>query len=82
MKHAKLTKAEKAIEDALIKGECLDASKDEFKRVAAAIAGRKKDAVLHVRVNSQDLDRIKKKAKQYGIRYQTFVSEFIHKLAQ
>ena len=76
-----LTPSEKAIERAIERGEYRPAPKAEFDRIAAAIARRKKDAVLNIRVNSQDLQSIKHKAKRMGIPYQTFVSELIHQYA-
>jgi predicted DNA binding CopG/RHH family protein len=45
------------------------------------IARRKKDAVLNVRINSDDLEGIKQKARKLGVKYQTFVSEILHKVA-
>ncbi len=81
MKKIKLSRSEKAIEAALVRGEYRPVKKAEFDRIAEAIARRKKDAVLNIRVNSQDLDSIKQKAKQMGIPYQTFVSELIHQYA-
>jgi predicted DNA binding CopG/RHH family protein len=45
------------------------------------LAARKKDAVLNIRVNREDLKNIKRKAKKYGIRYQTLISEWIHRIA-
>ncbi len=81
MKKIKLSRSEKAIEAALVRGEYRPVKKAEFDRIAEAIARRKKDAVLNIRVNSQDLDRIKQKAKKMGIPYQTFVSELIHQYA-
>lgn len=78
MKKIKLSRSEKAIEAALVRGEYRPVKKAEFDRIAEAIARRKKDAVLNIRVNSQDLDNIKQKAKQMGVPYQTFVSELIH----
>jgi predicted DNA binding CopG/RHH family protein len=81
MKKIKLTRSEKAIEAALVRGEYRPVKKAEFDRIAEAIARRKKDAVLNIRVNSRDLDSIKQKAKQMGIPYQTFVSELIHQYA-
>lgn len=81
MKRIKLSRSEKAIEAALVRGEYRPVKKAEFDRIAEAIARRKKDAVLNIRVNSQDLDRIKQKAKQMGVPYQTFVSELIHQYA-
>lgn len=52
--------------------------REEFERMAAAIARRRKDAILHIRVNSEDLAVIKRKAKKLGVPYQTLVSEIIH----
>lgn len=77
----KLTTSEKKIESALVKGEFLDVGKTEFEAVAEAIASRKKDAVLNIRVNGEDLKSIKRKAKKYGIRYQTLISEWFHQIA-
>lgn len=81
MKKIRLSRSEKEIEAALVRGEYRPVKKAEFDRIAEAIARRKKDAVLNIRVNSQDLDSIKQKAKQMGIPYQTFVSELIHQYA-
>ncbi len=81
MKKIRLSRSEKAIEAALVRGEYRPVKKAEFDRIAEAIARRKKDAVLNIRVNSQDLDNIKQKAKQMGVPYQTFVSELIHQYA-
>lgn len=81
MKKIKLSRSEKAIEAALVRGEYRPVKKAEFDRIAEAIARRKKDAVLNIRINSQDLDSIKQKAKQMGVPYQTFVSELIHQYA-
>lgn len=82
----KLTRGEKALEDAVLKGEYVPVSKDEaemFQRsVAAALAARRKDAVLNMRVNSNDLKALKEKARKLGVRYQTFISEILHLAAQ
>lgn len=77
----KLAKKERGIESALIKGEFMDVGKVEFEEIAESLAARKKDAVLNIRVNSEDLKNIKRKAKKYGVRYQTLVSEWIHRVA-
>ena len=82
MKRFKLNKHEKEIESALLKGEYVDIDKDEFKQIADTITSRKKDAVLNIRINSDDLERLKKKAQHYDIRYQTFISELLHRIAQ
>ena len=82
MSRIKLTKQEKAIENALLKGEYKNAPKSEFNSIAEAIAARKKDAVLNIRVNSKDLASIRQKAKRFGVKYQTFIAELIHRVAR
>lgn len=77
----KLTKQERQIENALIQGEYVSVHKKQFEDIAEAIARRKKDAVLNIRVNSEDLKSIKQKAKKFGIKYQTLISEFLHEVA-
>ena len=81
MKSIKLTDQEKKIEMDLLDGKYKSISDSEFKNIADAINRRKKDAVLNIRINKQDLDNIKKKARKLGIRYQTFLSEIIHNVA-
>ncbi|MCA9407811.1 MAG: antitoxin [Candidatus Omnitrophica bacterium] len=80
MRKVKLTKEEKAIEDRL--EEYTDVSKSEFQEIAQAINARKKDAVLNIRINQNDLKSLKQKASKLGIKYQTFISEVLHRLAQ
>lgn len=80
-KKMNLSASEKAIERAVSRSEFRSASKEEFEKIAEAVARRKRDAVLNIRVNSQDLARIKEKAKRMGIPYQSFVSELIHQYA-
>jgi len=82
MRRIKLTRQEKAIETALIRGEYVNVSKERFAEIAAAIEAKKKDAVLNIRVNSLDLKNIKQKARKLGLKYQTFISEILHRLAQ
>ena len=82
MRTIKLTRQEKAIEDALLKGEYVNASKKDFDEITQALEIRKKDAVLNVRINQYDLESLKQKAKRLGIKYQTFISEILHKVAQ
>ena len=82
MRRIKLTRQEKAIEDALVRGEYVSVSKEKFNEIAQAIAAHRKDTVLNIRVNSQDLKSIKQKAVRLGVKYQTFISEILHKVAQ
>ncbi len=81
MKQIRLSKSEREIETALLKGEYMDIKGKEFEAIAQAVARRRKDAVLNIRVNSQDLKAIKARAKRSGIRYQTFISELLHRVA-
>ena len=81
MRRIKLTREERQIEDEISRGEWRDVSKEEFDRIARIVALRRKDAVLNIRINSQDLKNIKLKAKKLGIKYQTFISELLHRIA-
>ena len=81
MRKLKLTKNEKEIENALVQGEYVDIDKADFNNIAKAIASRKKDSVLNIRINSEDLKLLKKKAQHFGIKYQTFISELLHRIA-
>ena len=81
MRRIKLSQSEQDIEHALLQGEYVDVGKSEFEAIAEAVAHRRKDAVLNIRINSQDLKAIKAKAKRHGIKYQTFISEFLHRVA-
>jgi predicted DNA binding CopG/RHH family protein len=77
----KLTKMERGIEKALLKGEYVNVPESEFKRIAAIVAHHRKDAVLSLRINRRDLDNLKKKANQYNVPYQSFISEILHRYA-
>jgi len=81
MRRIKLTRWEKQLEDEIGRGEWVPVGKKEFDEIAQAIARKRKDAVLNVRVNKQDLDSIKEKARKLGVRYQTFIGEILHKVA-
>lgn len=80
MRRIKLTKAEQAIEDSL--HEYVSVSKEEFLEISKALARKRKDAVLNIRINKYDLAHIKQKAAKLGIKYQTFISEILHKVAE
>lgn len=80
-RNIKLTKQEQEIENALIAGNFIDIEKEKFEEISQAISRRKKDAVLNIRINSHDLKSIKQKAKKLGIKYQTLISEVLHKIA-
>jgi predicted DNA binding CopG/RHH family protein len=82
MRAIKLTRQEKAIEEDLLKGHYVSVGKKEFDEIAQVLEARKKDAVLNIRINKYDLEHIKQKAKKLGIKYQTFISEILHKVAR
>jgi predicted DNA binding CopG/RHH family protein len=77
MKRVRLTKAEQRVEDVLLQGELQDVTRSECTEIAQAVAARKKDAILHIRMNSEDLLSL----KRLGVRYQTFVAEVPHRVA-
>ncbi len=81
MRSTKLSFKEKEIENALLEDKYVDVSKEELQEISQALSRRKKDAVLNIRINSRDLEHLKQKAKKLGVRYQTFVSEILHKVA-
>lgn len=81
MRQIKLSGKEKEIEKALLEGKYIDVSKKDFDKIAESLTARKKDAVLNIRVNSRDLKSIKQRAEKLGIRYQTFISEILHRVA-
>lgn len=78
----KLTREEKAIEAAALRGEYVPVSKEKHDEIVAILNARKKDAVLNIRINGQDLRNLKEKARRYGVKYQTFISEILHRVAQ
>lgn len=81
MRKTKLTREEQKIEDELLKGNYFDVSKSEFEEIAESVASKKRNAVLNIRVNKNDIENIKKLAKKFGIGYQSLISEFIHRAA-
>ncbi len=78
----KLTPEESKIMKAIEADEYVPVSGKELKEVAEAIAVRKKDATLTIRVNSRDINRIREMATKKGIPYQSYLSEVIHRVAQ
>lgn len=81
MRRTKLTREEKAAEDALVRGEYVPVSKEKFEEIAHAIEAHRKDAVLNIRINQGDLNILKTKAQRLGVKYQTFISEILHRVA-
>ena len=82
MKKIKLTREEREVMAGIERDEFVPVTGKELNDVADAIAARKKDATLTIRVNSRDIYRIKKMAVKKGIPYQTYISEVIHRVAE
>jgi predicted DNA binding CopG/RHH family protein len=82
MKKHKLTKEEKEIENALLRGEYIPIKGKELKNIEKALKLRKKDITMTIRVNSEDIEKIKNKAKKLGVKYQSYISEVIHQVAE
>ena len=77
----KLTKEELQIEQDLLEGKYQSVADDQLQEIASSILDRQKDAVLNMRINSDDLNKLKLKAKSLNVKYQTFISEILHKVA-
>ncbi|MBA4389782.1 MAG: antitoxin [Syntrophus sp. (in: bacteria)] len=82
MKKLKLTKEEEEIENALLSGEYKPIKGKELANIEKTLKSRKKDITMTIRVNSEDIEKIKGKAKELGIKYQSYISEIIHQVAQ
>ena len=82
MKNLKLSKEEKEIENALLSGEYKPIKGKELANIEKTLKSRKKDITMTIRVNSDDIEKIKGKAKELGIKYQSYISEIIHQVAQ
>ena len=81
MKKMKLTPYESRIEKAIERGEYVSIPASHHEEIARAIARRRKEAVLSLRINRQDLESLKQKARQLGVPYQSFISEILHRHA-
>ena len=81
MKKFKLTAEEKQIEKDLLNGVYRPVTGKRLEQIKKMLAARKKDQVMTIRVNSEDIRRIKAKAAKLGVRYQTFISEILHEVA-
>ncbi len=82
MKRVRLSRQEKAVENALLAGDYRNVEKGEFAEIAQMIVRRRKDAVLNIRINRQDLDGLKQKAQKLGVKHPTFISELLHRVAR
>ena len=78
LKPMRLTRAEREIERQLARGEWVRGSAEVEAKIRASLEHWRKDTVISIRLNSQDLAGIKAKAAKMGVPYQTLISELIH----
>ena len=78
MKRMRLTKEELEIENAPLSA-FRPLPQAEFEKIARAFARQRKDAILHIRINREDLDGLKKKAKSLKVPYRTLIAEILHR---
>ena len=76
-----LTPYEKQLEDEVVRGEWIPVSPEEFKEVQEALERARKKSILHMRINTGDLNLLKQKAKKMGVKYQSFIAEILHRVA-
>ena len=82
-KKNKLSKEEKIIETDLEKGEWIEASKEELKRLENnakySIATKRKEARISLRMSQIDVRLLKSEAEKEGLGYQTLINSILHK---
>ncbi|MBU1863888.1 MAG: hypothetical protein KKH94_09520 [Candidatus Omnitrophica bacterium] len=82
MKKIQLSKEEREIAQSIERGEFVPVTGAELDEVVAAIEARKKDMTITIRVNGNDIARIKERSQKLGIKYQTYLAEIIHRIAE
>ena len=58
------------------------ASPEFTAKIKEAIDQFNKSSVLNMRVNPDDIMRIKEKAEKLGVKYQTFIAAILHRVAR
>ncbi len=86
MKNIKLDKEEQKILDSIERDEWqsvsnLDELKKKYSKMAKETIRIRKDQKINIRLSSEDLSLIKKKAAYEGLPYQTFIGSVLHKVA-
>lgn len=82
MKYYDLTDEEKQLSDDFEKGELISIDKSvqkakEYQKIAKATLNKSKN--INIRLSEKDLQKVKAKAVEDGIPYQTLVSSIIHR---
>lgn len=86
-KDLELDKEEQALEEVLLIGEYLsvknqDNSKNIFEEAAKTYRELQKTKRITLRLNNEDLLRVKAKAKKSGLPYQRLISVLVHQYAK
>ena len=82
MKYFELEPWEKEISDAIENGEFVDAPDTEKEKEylhSLASSMLKKQKNINIRISEHDLLKVKSKALEEGLPYQTYISSLIHK---
>ncbi len=84
MKYYELTKEEQELLDAYEKGEFisvpnLEEVKEHFRQIARNTLNKAKN--INIRLSERDLSKLKRKAAEEGMPYQTLVSSVLHRFA-
>ena len=58
------------------------ASAEFTQKIKEAIDQWKKDSVLNMRINGEDVMLLKQKAAKLGVKYQTFIAQILHRAAR
>ena len=72
-----LTKEERTIENSI--DSLVPVSGDKRNRVESIVARARKNKAISLRIAEYDLEKLKEKAKNDGIPYQTLISMVLHK---
>jgi predicted DNA binding CopG/RHH family protein len=81
----KLTEDERKFEAEIKRGDWKSSSKKDSERIHAemieAVHTGNKDARVNLRLNPEDVEKIRDKAEREGIPYQTLIGSVLHKYA-
>lgn len=58
------------------------ASPEFTAKIKEAIDQWKKDTVLNMRINGEDVMLLRQKAEKLGLKYQTFIAQILHRVAR
>lgn len=83
--NAKLSAEERRLEAEIERGEWTSVSGTQLSKLGAemvdAARSQSKEARVNLRLNHDDVEKIRQRAKQEGIPYQTLIGSVLHKYA-